>query len=184
MRIGGSYNVTKFLANSRNDLDVFLVNDGVHNQQMLDKLADGACCVVLPGRGYDAFFERIGDFQRRDIRRHGERYLSIYQLSYEARKVFRPVLGDYDGDGRDDVAVFRPLGAAWQLSRSSEGDITECFGAVRAIPVPGDYDGDGRTDIAFYQPRSSQWFLRPKIGGGDVKYLGTLGESQLTARTG
>ena len=170
-----TYNVTKFLVNSRNDLDVFLFNDGVHNQQMLDQLEDGAYCVVLPGRGYDAFFERIGESQRRDIRRHGERYLSIYQLSYEARTVFQPVLGDYDGDGRGDIAVFRPLGAAWQLSRSSEGEVAECFGAVHAIPAPGDYDGDRRTDIAFYQPRTSQWFLRPTIGGSEVKYLGSVG---------
>ena len=169
--------MTKFLADSRSDLEIFLVNDGAITRQLLDKLEEGACCVVLPGRGFDVFFQRLGAYQRRDILRHGERYLSVYQLSHEARKVARPIVGDYDGDGRADIAVFRPLGMAWQLSMSSEGDVTEYFGAIHPLPVPGDYDGDGRTDVAFYQPQFGTWFQRPTIGGNDVKHLGTLGDA-------
>jgi spore coat protein A len=66
------------------------------------------------------------------------------------------VPGDYDGDGRVDVAVYRD--GTWVVLRSSDGAGSIVgWGLSTDVTVPGDYDGDGRTDIAVY--RSGIWFI-------------------------
>ena len=48
-----------------------------------------------------------------------------------------PVPGDYDGDGRIDIAMFRPLTGQWWVIRSSN-DTSAMFtwGGGGDIPVP------------------------------------------------
>jgi hypothetical protein len=48
-----------------------------------------------------------------------------------------PVPGDYDGDGRDDPAVYRN-GVWWQI-RSTQGLATGTWGVATDIPVPRKY---------------------------------------------
>jgi Divergent InlB B-repeat domain len=55
-----------------------------------------------------------------------------------------PVLRDYDGDGKADIAVYR--NGDWFIHRSSDGGMTSLgWGIERDIPVPADYDEDGTT---------------------------------------
>jgi hypothetical protein len=68
-----------------------------------------------------------------------------------------PVPGDYNGDGRDDIAVFRPSNGMWYIS--TLGDFR--YGEEGDIPVPGDYNGDGRDDIAVYRPSNGNWYIAP-----------------------
>jgi hypothetical protein len=70
--------------------------------------------------------------------------------------------GDYDRDGRTDVAVWRPADSTWWLIDSGTGaQRTVQFGMPSDIPVPGDYTGDGRTDLAMWDPYTATW-SRPR----------------------
>ena len=71
--------------------------------------------------------------------------------------------GDYDGDGKTDFAVFRPLTDAWYVipSSSPSNFIVQQWGASGDIPVPGDYDGDGKTDFAVWGPSNGVWYIIP-----------------------
>jgi hypothetical protein len=46
------------------------------------------------------------------------------------------VAGDYDGDAKADLAVFRPSGAVWFIERTTQGTLIQGFGAASDIPIP------------------------------------------------
>ena len=79
---------------------------------------------------------------------------------------------DFDGDGKSDVAVFRPEGGFWFILGSQSGFTGASFGTPTDKIAPADYDGDGKTDLAVY--RSGTWYLQRSalgftgIGFGDV----------------
>ncbi|MBV9211364.1 MAG: VCBS repeat-containing protein, partial [Acidobacteria bacterium] len=66
---------------------------------------------------------------------------------------------DYDGDGKNDHAVFRPGTATWWIFNSSNGSVVEQqFGASTDQLAPADYDGDGKTNIAVFRPSTGYWY--------------------------
>jgi hypothetical protein len=71
-----------------------------------------------------------------------------------------PILGDYDGDGRTDIALYGAELSSWYMLLSSSGQLrTVPFGSAGFEPVPGDYDGDGRADLALRDPAASTWYI-------------------------
>ncbi len=73
------------------------------------------------------------------------------------------VTSDFDGEGRADLAVFRPSTGIWYLQRSVLGFQAIPFGISSDKPVSADYNGDAAMDIAVY--RNGVWYiLRSNLG--------------------
>jgi hypothetical protein len=94
------------------------------------------------------------------------------------------VLGDYDGDGRRDLAVYRPTTAEWFVFGNATGFQTSVFGApslggLGDLPVPADFDGDGKTDMAVYRPATGEWFIFGSATGFQTRVFGAPSASGL-----
>ena len=68
----------------------------------------------------------------------------------------RYVHGDYNGDGRTDLTVYRPSNGTWFIQAIA----TVQWGSSGDQPMPNDYDGDGKADICVYRPSTGVWFFR------------------------
>jgi hypothetical protein len=92
--------------------------------------------------------------------------------------VLRKTPYDFDGDGKTDVAIFRPSVAEWWINRSSTGiTIAGQFGATTDKIVPGDFTGDGKTDIAIWRPSTGEWFVLRSEDGSYFSFpFGTNGD--------
>ena len=90
------------------------------------------------------------------------------------------VSGDYDGDGKDDIAVWRPgaatVAAFYILNSATSTLRQEAFGQTGDdASVVGDYNGDGKDDLAVYRSGASAgdpstWFYRT-TANGPVTYM-------------
>jgi hypothetical protein len=88
----------------------------------------------------------------------------------------RAIAGDYNNDGRTDIAFHRPgsnwstvpvlfpspLKGSWQATNKSAPTWAHSNGV---FAVPGDYDRDGSADVAFYRPGST-WKTVPALFSG------------------
>ncbi|MBK7792424.1 MAG: PQQ-dependent sugar dehydrogenase [Betaproteobacteria bacterium] len=76
---------------------------------------------------------------------------------------------DFDGDGRTDFAIWRPVDGNWYVIRSATGQVTvQQWGLPGDVPAPGDYDGDGHTDFAVWRPATGVWHVIPSGSGQTV----------------
>jgi hypothetical protein len=85
-----------------------------------------------------------------------------------------PVAGDFEGDFRTDIAVWRPADTNWYLRYSSLGSVNAfAFGAAGDTVTPGDYDGDGSADLAVWRPSTGMWqFVESSTGTPRMRQLG------------
>jgi hypothetical protein len=93
----------------------------------------------------------------------------------EASVAARAKHADFDGDGKTDVAVFRPSSGSWFVSNSSNnGSTTSNFGLSTDALAPEDYDGDGKTDIAVF--RNGVWYIQRSRDGFAAVQFGQSGD--------
>ena len=104
-----------------------------------------------------------------------------------------PTVGDFDGDGRTDVAVYGYSPAngysRFAVLPSGGGSAwSRPFGGLEDAPVPADYDGDGRTDLAVYgyspADDASRFAALTTTGGAIVEAFGTGGATALPSPVG
>lgn len=83
-------------------------------------------------------------------------------------------IGDYDGDGIQDIATYRRLNGQWNIIQSSNGaQRFENWGASTGSattgdqPCVGDYDGDGLSDLTVVRNEGGQrvFYIRQSATG-------------------
>jgi subtilisin family serine protease len=85
-------------------------------------------------------------------------------------------VGDYDGDERTDVAVFRAATNNWYVERSQAGFIGVSWGAAGDKPVPGHFDADHKTDYAVFRPSNGTWYVLTSTGDYIFRQWGQSGD--------
>jgi hypothetical protein len=97
----------------------------------------------------------------------------------------RPLLGDFDGDGRDDPCVFRSGRFLCDTNRDGSADVDLGFNPGAGDPLLGDVNGDGREDACFHSGRrflcdtarnggTAELIVAFGRAAGDVPLLGNL----------
>ncbi len=85
---------------------------------------------------------------------------------------------DFDGDGRDDPALYRPATGEWFIWQSSNRQIAaHKYGTPDDIPVPGYFGTKAQADLAVYRPEQSQWH----IVGKETEEWGLKGDLPVVA---
>jgi hypothetical protein len=98
----------------------------------------------------------------------------------------RPVAGDWNGDGTDEIGVWRPSTGRFYLDIDGSRTwtpgvdaVTDPFGIPTDRPVAGDWNDDGSDDIGVWRPSTGRFYLDI-----DGSFTWTVGVDVITASFG
>jgi hypothetical protein len=81
------------------------------------------------------------------------------------------LVGDFDGDGKDDIANFHPANGTWWVSKSTGTSFSNpilwadyATATGWSAQLVGDFDGNGRDDIANFHPSNGTWWISTSTG--------------------
>lgn len=102
----------------------------------------------------------------------------IYTVTNYGVSSDKNVPADYDGDDKDDIAVWRASTGDWYYYASSNSTSNQhSIGQSGDIPVPGDYDNDDIMDFAVWRSSNGYWYIHPTGGGRNYYEIwGTSGD--------
>ena len=107
----------------------------------------------------------------------------------------KALVGDWDGDGDDNVGLYFNLSGRWFLDTNHDGavaekTITRLDGNVGGKAIVGDFDGDGDTDCGLFRAGTGRWIIDLDNNGAfnlgvDLEYTkvdGAVGGTPLVGR--
>jgi hypothetical protein len=91
-------------------------------------------------------------------------YGPAHNDSYGRSTTWTPIAGDWDGDGRDTIALYDPTQSVFYLRNSNDSgfaDVTFCYGTPNGgwTPIAGDWNGDAQGTVGLYAADSSVFYL-------------------------
>lgn len=110
---------------------------------------------------------------------------------WHIEKSWTPFIGDFNGDGKDDILMWNPVKGQWRVSISNGSKFSCNSQHINCVwlenwaighsyvPLVGDFNGDGKTDIVLWEPESGNWQVAisngfqfvPDPGTGDFIWL-------------
>lgn len=83
------------------------------------------------------------------------------------------MVGDWSGNGKTKIGVYRSINNRWYIDYSGDGkwnssptDKLWTFGAATDQQVVGDWTGDGMAKIGVFRPGTGLWYLDASGNGG------------------
>ena len=109
-----------------------------------DRIAD--LCLSFEWYGYRAWY----------YHRSSNNSVSGFLWGYPTDQA---AIADYDGDGKDQIAVFRE--GAWFIlpDDSNQGVLVKAWGQAGDLAMPADYDGDKKADLTIWRPADGNWWI-------------------------